>query len=143
MGPKIHTALHKQAAIGWQMSTSEDMRWKGVEVVGVSKPPKLLYRYFDSIWLACHKDEKMWATMLRVSQFVEPPTRMFSGRMARKAIKYMFIGNKNAKTGPKPAAPIVTSSAASDSSAGRVSSTGGKDVDESSGPIRVSNAVAA
>lgn len=85
-GPKLHKKLHKQASQGWMMATSEDMRYEGVIIEGTSRPPRLLYKYTDSLLLAAQNDKKVWGTFIRVAQFVDPPSKMFSPRMIRAAL---------------------------------------------------------
>lgn len=88
--PKLHKKLHKQASQGWLMATSEDMRYDGVIIEGTSKPPRILYKYTDALLLAAQNDKKVWGTFIRVAQFVDPPSKMFSPRMIRAA----FWGKK-------------------------------------------------
>ena len=79
------------------MSTSEDMRWENVEIKGVSRPPKLLYSYLDSLWVLCQRDPKAWITMLRVAQFIDAPSKMFGARMVWGALRVGMTGGKKTK----------------------------------------------
>ncbi len=93
--------LRRRMAVAWDLSTSEDMRWPSVVVQNVPRPPKALFKYLDAVFLACQNDSKVWTTLLRVAQLVDPPSRLFSPRVFGKALKHMVAGKKKVEVDGK------------------------------------------
>lgn len=98
--PRFHKKQHKQNGIAWSMATAEDMRYDGVETVGVPHPPEAIYRYTDGLFKACQKDWKVWKRVLRVAQLLDPPSKMFSPRMLRYGLPAVLWGKKGRKVKP-------------------------------------------
>jgi len=95
LGPRVHKLFHKKVGVAWQMCTSEDMRWPGVKIEGMAKPPVAMYAYMDAIMVSCQQSKKVWKQLLRVSQFMAPPSGLFSPRMVMYATKNMLLRKKN------------------------------------------------
>ena len=95
MGLQLHGKLNQVCAGAWQLATSEDMRWKGVEVSnGIVSTPKWMYKYLDAVLTVCQNDPTAWVQMVRVAQCIDPPTVLFAPRMAMKALKFLIFGKK-------------------------------------------------
>ncbi|GAB4813106.1 hypothetical protein N2152v2_000152 [Parachlorella kessleri] len=77
----------KAVSLPWDMHSSEDMRYPGAKIEGVSKPPRILSLYFDYVAKAAVRDRFMLATMFSVASMLKPPTAMFAPAMAWGAAK--------------------------------------------------------
>ncbi|KAL4522951.1 hypothetical protein Ndes2526A_g07675 [Nannochloris sp. 'desiccata'] len=153
LSPRLHKLLHKKVNLAWQMSTCEDMRWPGVKIEGMAKPTNAMYNYLDAIMLSCQQSKKVWKQLLRVTQFVTPPSGMFTPLMVMYATKnIVFTKKKKLKSAlvndgdevgevpqaPRFANPIRTTTSIPPFTAASISrsdttdtwsSDGGKDID--------------
>ena len=85
---KFQKALGQIVMGPWQMATSEDARWPGMEgAQDADFPTRLVQKYMNQVMVAMGHNPKVTAQFFRVQQMVDEPTTLLRPRMMLEVFK--------------------------------------------------------